>query len=82
MLKKTHLWEVFRLNQFGNWGENMIVKAKSVGRQSGLDALRVLSAVLITAIHYIGYSDVLNNAGGGNKIWIVAVYSLTRIAVG
>lgn len=59
----------------------MIAKAKSVGRQSGLDALRVLSAVLITAIHYIGYSDVLNNAGG-NKIWIVAVYSLTRIAVG
>lgn len=82
MLKKTHLWEVFRLNQSGNWGEDMIAKAKSVGRQSGLDALRVLSAVLITAIHYIGYSDVLNNAGGGNKIWIVAVYSLTRIAVG
>ena len=65
MLKKTHLWEVFRLNQSGNWGEDMIAKVKSVGRQSGLDALRVLSAVLITAIHYIGYSDVLNNAGGG-----------------
>ena len=50
-----------------NWGEDMIAKAKSVGRQSGLEALRVLSAVLITAIHYIGYSDVLNNAGGATR---------------
>ena len=59
MLKRTRLWEVFRQKQSGNWSENMIAKAKSVERQSGLDALRVLSAVLITAIHYIGYSDVL-----------------------
>lgn len=63
MLKKTHLWEVFRLGQFGSWDEDMIARAKSVGRQSGLDTLRVLSAALITAIHYIGYSDVLNNGG-------------------
>lgn len=46
-------------------------------RNSGLDVLRVLTAVLITSIHYIGYSHVIE-IGGVNKVWLVALYSLSR----
>lgn len=47
-------------------------------RNSGLDVLRVLTAVLITSIHYIGYSHVIEIGGGVNKVWLVALYSLSR----
>ena len=56
---------------------------KSQNRNIGIDVLRILSIVLITVIHYISYSDILDKDAllGGNKVLLLFFSALSTAAV-
>lgn len=59
------------------------MKKEIFKRQFGLDLLKIFSMVLITAIHFISFGDVLNlqDISLANKAFFSAVYALTTVSV-